>query len=68
VDTGVPAASLVTHGRLLGGPCSTTAQTDRQFNRHSDAPFIELSDFFSSDVTHKIPIRDERSLVRIPQS
>jgi hypothetical protein len=40
VDTGVPTASLLPHGRLLGGPCFTTAQAGMQFNRHTDAPLL----------------------------
>src|SRR6266436_9499710 len=39
-DTGVPTASLLPHGRLLGGPCFTTAQAGMRFSRHTDAPFM----------------------------
>jgi len=34
VDTGVPAASVLSPRGLPGGPCFTTAQAGMQFNRH----------------------------------
>src|SRR5216683_3177974 len=56
VDTGVPTASLPPHGRLLGGPCFTTAQAGMQFNRHTDAPFFVLGYLieFCSSLEHSL--------------